>query len=111
MTRPELVFPAVIEDLKARDAIGKAQHDGRELDALDGRDWLLEAYEEELDKVVYMKAELLRRAAHTAAPVNTERRVQLLPAPVGLQPVTAWEVAALVALSTVVTFIMVAVLR
>jgi hypothetical protein len=58
------VFAEVIADLVERDGIGASQHGGRELDALEvGRDWLREAYEEALDLVVYLRAELDRRGA------------------------------------------------
>ena len=59
------VFKAVLDDIRARDALGWQQH-GVMLDWRYNHDWLREAYEECLDMAVYLKAELMRRAASTS---------------------------------------------
>lgn len=48
------VFPALIEDLKARDQVGW-EHYGRPLLTNNGRDALLDLYEEQLDALAYLK--------------------------------------------------------
>jgi hypothetical protein len=50
----------VIEDAKARNEMGKRKY-GRALTAMNGRDALLDAYEESLDLTVYLKQERDRR--------------------------------------------------
>ena len=54
------VFEELKKDLDARNEIGFRIH-GKRLTAIDGRDWLKEAYEEVLDLCVYFKAQLMRR--------------------------------------------------
>ena len=48
------VWDLVIADMKARDAHGRA-HYGTPLQPFNGRDPLVDAYQEGLDKVVYLK--------------------------------------------------------
>ena len=55
------IFDLVKDDFDKRNAIGYAQWK-KELRPDDGRDWLLEAYEEALDLCIYLKGELLKRA-------------------------------------------------
>ena len=54
------IFDEVKKDFDKRDAIGYEQWK-KELRPDDGRDWLLELYEELLDACVYLKGELLKR--------------------------------------------------
>ena len=54
----EKVLPAVISDLEARAEIGKEKY-GVELHTDNGRDPLLDAYQEALDLVMYLKQALL----------------------------------------------------
>lgn len=54
------VTPAVIEDLRARTALGVERY-GRPLQAHNGRNALQDAYEEALDLVQYLKQALLER--------------------------------------------------
>jgi len=58
----DAVFPGLIADLKARDALGRATY-GKELKTFDGRDSLLDAYEEALDMAVYLKKARMEHAA------------------------------------------------
>lgn len=50
----------VIEDMKARDAVGRARY-GTPLQPHNGRDSLVDAYEEKLDDVVYMKNAIIEQ--------------------------------------------------
>lgn len=61
------LFDLVKEDLDVRNRIGFEQWH-KELYPDDGRDWLKEAYEESLDKCIYLKGELLRRERQTITP-------------------------------------------
>ena len=54
------VFAEVKKDLDGRNELGKLTY-GRDMDPHDRRDWLINAYEEALDMVVYLKAELIKR--------------------------------------------------
>lgn len=56
------VWDAVIEDMKARDAFGRAKY-GTPLQVGNGRDALVDAYQEALDLVVYLKQAILEREA------------------------------------------------
>ncbi len=55
------VWDLVIADMKARDAHGRA-HYGTPLQPFNGRDPLVDAYQEGLDKVVYLKQAIVERA-------------------------------------------------
>lgn len=55
------VWPLVIDDMKARDAMGRAKY-GTPLQPFNGRKPLQDLYEELLDAVVYTKQELIERA-------------------------------------------------
>lgn len=52
------VWPLVVEDMKARDAVGRQRY-GVPLQPNNGRDALRDAYEEALDLAVYLKQALL----------------------------------------------------
>lgn len=54
------ITPLVIADLKARSAVGKERY-GRTLNAFNGRDMLVDAYQEALDLCVYLRGELEER--------------------------------------------------
>lgn len=56
------VREAVIEDMQARDRFGREKY-GTPLQCLNGRDPLVDAYQEALDLVVYLKQAILERAA------------------------------------------------
>ena len=56
------VVTKVQEDLDRRRALG-VQRYGQPVDIHDGRDWLIEAYEEALDLCVYLRASIEKRAA------------------------------------------------
>jgi len=58
----DAVFPGLIADIEARDALGRATY-GKELKTFDGRDSLLDAYEEALDMAVYLKKARMEHAA------------------------------------------------
>lgn len=55
------VWDLVIEDMRARDAIGERRYGTRLLDEDDTRDTLKDAYEEALDLAVYLKKAMLQR--------------------------------------------------
>lgn len=57
---------AVIADIEARREVG-IQRYGTALQPLNGRDMLLDAYEESLDLAIYLKGELVERALKAAA--------------------------------------------
>ena len=61
-TDEQPVWELVIEDMKARDQIGRARY-GTPLQVSNGRDSLADAYEEALDLVVYLRQEMERRKA------------------------------------------------
>lgn len=52
------VWPKVVADMQARDALGEARY-GTRLQPFNGRHQLLDAYEESLDKTVYLKSAIL----------------------------------------------------
>ena len=54
------VWDAVIEDMRARDSFGRAKY-GTPLQAGNGRDALVDAYQEALDLVVYLKQAIMER--------------------------------------------------
>ena len=54
------IFSLVIADLKERDAIGRRAY-GVDLHAVDGRDHLVDAYQECLDMAVYLRQEIEER--------------------------------------------------
>jgi hypothetical protein len=60
-TRP--VWELVIEDMRERDNVGRARY-GTPLQVNNGRDALVDAYQEALDLVVYLKQSIEERAAH-----------------------------------------------
>jgi len=59
----EQVFPQVIADLRRREEKGIATY-GRSLETHNGRDALVDAYEECLDMAVYLKQAILERDSH-----------------------------------------------
>jgi len=54
------IWDLVIEDMKARDRFGTAKH-GTRLQLNNGRDHLIDAYQEALDLCVYLRQEIERR--------------------------------------------------
>lgn len=56
------VWDLVIADMKARDAHGRA-HYGTPLQPFNGRDALVDAYQEALDLAVYLKQAIVERDA------------------------------------------------
>ena len=54
------VWPLVIEDMKARDAVGRERY-GVPLQPGNGRDNLVDAYAEALDLCVYLRAAIYER--------------------------------------------------
>lgn len=56
------IWDLVIRDMKARDHFGRARY-GAPLQAGNGRDALLDAYEEALDLSVYLKKAIVERDA------------------------------------------------
>ena len=54
------VLPMVIKDLKSRDMIGRKKY-GTTLQTKNGRDALVDAYQEALDLVMYLKQTLMER--------------------------------------------------
>lgn len=58
-TGPE-IFSLVIADIKERDALGR-KHYGGDLRAIDGRDHLIDLYQEILDAAVYIRQEIEER--------------------------------------------------
>lgn len=60
------VWPMVIADMHARAALGKERY-GTPLRAFNGRDQLTDAYQEGLDRLVYMRAAMVEWDAMRAA--------------------------------------------
>lgn len=54
------LWDQVIEDMRQREEMGHRKY-GKLLDVGDGRDFLVEAFEEALDQVVYLKAAIVER--------------------------------------------------
>ena len=57
------VVPLVIADMKARAVFGREKH-GRPLETHNGRDALMDAYQEALDQAFYLKQAILERDGH-----------------------------------------------
>jgi hypothetical protein len=55
------IWSLVIEDMRERDALGRARY-GTALQAHNGRDALVDAYQEALDLVVYLRQAIEERA-------------------------------------------------
>jgi hypothetical protein len=62
-TVSETIFDKVISDLKGRDQLGHASYGGPMLPN-DGRDSLVEAYEEALDLAMYLRKAIAERDGH-----------------------------------------------
>lgn len=54
------IFPLVIQDLQDRDVLGQQTYNA-ELHAIDGRDHLVDGYQECLDMAVYLRQEIEER--------------------------------------------------
>lgn len=52
------IFSLVIADLKERDALGASLYNNKHLQAGDGRDHLVDAYQESMDQTVYIRQEI-----------------------------------------------------
>lgn len=61
------VWGVVIEDMRQRDAFGREKY-GTPLQPFNGRDALVDAYQEALDLVVYLKQAILEKAEERAGP-------------------------------------------
>lgn len=61
----ERIVDLVIDDLRRRDEIGVQEY-GTSLQPFNGRDPLVDAHEETLDKAQYLKQALVERADHRA---------------------------------------------
>lgn len=61
-TEERPVWELVIEDMQSRDQVGRGKY-GTPLQASNGRDHLVDAYQEALDLVVYLRAEMEGRAS------------------------------------------------
>jgi len=59
-TNSKPVWDMVIEDMKARDNLGRERY-GTPLQIDNGRDFLIDAYQESLDLVVYLRGEIEKR--------------------------------------------------
>lgn len=59
------VWELVVEDMQARDQVGRERY-GTPLQANNGRDALVDAYQEALDLVVYLRQALEERAVDTS---------------------------------------------
>lgn len=70
MSEKKAVWDMVIEDMRARDALGVERY-GTRLVADNGRDALLDAYEEALDLCVYLRQALAEREKLAKAGDNT----------------------------------------
>lgn len=72
------VWPLVIGDMHARDRIGRARY-GTPLRAFNGRDALVDAYQEALDLAVYLRQAIAERDARARAsrPLGILDRVRL----------------------------------
>ena len=57
------VWSQVIKDMEKRDQLGRSRY-GVPLQPFNGRDALIDAYEEALDLVVYLKQAILERDGH-----------------------------------------------
>lgn len=55
LTEGRPVWDLVVEDMRARDALGRVRY-GAPLQAFNGRDQLVDAYQEVLDLAVYLRA-------------------------------------------------------
>ena len=65
----EAVWDLVIADMRERDRIGTANY-GQRLTAGDGRDSLIDAYQEALDLAVYLRKEIRERDLSRRAEVG-----------------------------------------
>lgn len=63
--KSEPVFQGVLDDIRAREAFGVNKY-GQSLHTFNGRDALIDAYQEALDLVVYLKQILMERDAKTS---------------------------------------------
>lgn len=71
------VWEAVIKDMQARDYVGRERY-GVPLQAFNGRDALLDAYEEALDLAVYLKQAIQEREANITQMDDLKASVQRL---------------------------------
>lgn len=60
MSDPKSIWDLVLEDMRARDALGHRKY-GKHLTPHDGRDSLRDAYEEALDLAVYLRKAMFER--------------------------------------------------
>lgn len=65
------VWDLVIADMQARDGEGRRKY-GTPLQPFNGRDALIDAYQEALDLVVYLRTAIYEREQRAAAPVPQE---------------------------------------
>lgn len=72
------VWPLVIGDMRERDRVGRARY-GTPLRAFNGRDALVDAYQEALDLAVYLRQAIAERDAkrHPSRPLGILDRIRL----------------------------------
>lgn len=75
-----IVWEIVIEDMKARDAAGRYKY-GTPLQTNNGRKQLVDAYQEALDLVVYLRAEIEERRALKAALLKIIEKIDVTEPP------------------------------
>ncbi len=66
----------VIDDMRERDTLGRARY-GTPLTAGNGRKHLVDAYQEALDLVVYIRTEITERGYDMNAPIADDRQKRL----------------------------------
>jgi hypothetical protein len=71
------IWPMVIKDMEDRNRKGKEKY-GTPLQAFNGRKSLVDAYQEALDQVVYLRQEIEERGSDVAAKFGIERRMDEL---------------------------------
>jgi len=69
------VWDLVITDMKARDQVGRERY-GTPLQAGNGRNHLVDAYQESLDKIVYLRAEIEERLKYGTLEEHRQRLIQ-----------------------------------
>ena len=72
----QAIWPLVICDMQSRDDLGRQRY-GTPLQANNGRDMLVDAYEEALDLVVYLRAAIAERDTRAARIAVLEQEAEL----------------------------------
>jgi hypothetical protein len=71
------IWELVIEDISARDQAGRAKY-GTPLQAHNGRDAMIDAYQEALDLVVYLRQVIEERSAEQTTRLEENRKIALV---------------------------------